>query len=146
MVRAFAAGSPVIRPQDVIARPHGIAEAILRGDPTRVYPYVRGIVLESGGAIIDVTEQQIRDARRMVEEHEGVSPCFTASVAVAGLARQVREGRFPTGDTVLVNLTGGDRPEGPVPSGVHWLVRTPSGWRPEDPNDPVAQQFYQEPS
>ena len=46
------------------------------------------IVIESGGGIVSVSEEEIREARRMVEELEGVSPCFSASTAVAGLIKQ----------------------------------------------------------
>jgi len=144
MVRAFEAGSEVIRPQDIIKRPYGIASAILRGDPTRVYPHIRGIVLESGGTLKAVSEQEIRDARRMVEELEGISPCFTASVAVAGLVRMARNGDIPTQDTVLVNVTGGDRDAGPPLKNVHWLERTDSGWRPEDKNDALAAELWED--
>ena len=48
MVHAFADGSEVIRPEHLVANPTGIAEAILRGDPTKAYPHVRRIVIESG--------------------------------------------------------------------------------------------------
>ena len=142
MARAFEAGSEVIRPQDIVERPYGIASAILRGNPTRVYPYVRGIVIESGGIIMAVSEQEIRDARQMVEEIEGLRPCFTASVAVAGLARRAREGKIPLDHTVLINLTGGER-EGYEPlRNVHWLERTPSGWRAEDKSDALLRELY----
>jgi len=128
MVRAYEAGSEAILPQHVVARPEGIAEAILRGDPTRVYPYVKHIVVESGGDFVAVTEAEIREARRMTEELEGVSPCFSASTAVAGLIKKVRNGTFPRSETVLVNLTGGDRPRTPPAASVRWLHRDGSRW------------------
>jgi threonine synthase len=58
------------------AAPAGIAEAILRGDPSRVYPYVKAIVVESGGDFVAVTEDEIREARRVTEELEGFRPAF----------------------------------------------------------------------
>jgi threonine synthase len=146
MARAFQDNSPVIRVHDVVARPNGIAEAILRGNPTRVYPYVRAIVNESRGALVMAGEAEIRQARRMVEDLEGLSPCFTASTAVAGLVRQAREGRVPRGDTVLVNLTGADRPVGKPLRNVHWLERTASGWQPADTSDKIAAQLWEVPS
>jgi len=142
MVSAFEAGSELIRPQDIVRRPSGIAQAILRGDPSRVYPYVRKIVLESGGTMLAVSEEEIRDARRMVEEHEGISPCFTASTAVAGLARLARKGAIPSEQTILVNLTGGDREQAAAPRVVHWLERAASGWRAEDRNDSIAREYW----
>lgn len=132
MVSAFEAGSPVIRPGDIVARPQGIAKSILRGDPSRVYPYVRTIVQESNGTMVSVSEQEIRDARKRIEDTEGLSPCFTASAAVAGLIRSIRTGAVPHQDTILVNLTGSDQPRQPPPT-VHWLRRGPSGWELENP-------------
>jgi len=141
MVRAFEAGSKVIRPQDIVHNPTGIAQAILRGDPTRAYLYVREIVVESGGTFIAVSEQEIREARRMVEETEGISPCFSASAALAGLKKLVHKGSFPREETVLVNLTGGDRPRtGDLPK-AHWLQRNGQDWSP-DPDDHLAQTFW----
>ncbi|HET7032972.1 MAG TPA: pyridoxal-phosphate dependent enzyme [Casimicrobiaceae bacterium] len=128
MVRAFEDRSSAILPHHVVARPAGIAEAILRGDPTRVYPYVKGIVVESGGDFVAVTEDEIREARRLTEELEGISPCFSASTAVAGLIRKVRNGTFPRTESVMVNLTGGDRPRTLPATSVRWLRRNGSGW------------------
>jgi threonine synthase len=56
LVRAFKEGCAAIEARHVVPRPHGIAEAILRGDPSRVYPYVKAIVVESGGDFVAVTE------------------------------------------------------------------------------------------
>ena len=128
MVRAYEDGSDAILAKHVVARPEGIAEAILRGDPTRVYPYVKRIVVESGGDFVAVTEAEIREARQMTEELEGVSPCFSASTAVAGLVKKVRNGTFPRSETVVVNLTGGDRPRTPPAASVRWLRRDGSRW------------------
>jgi threonine synthase len=143
MARAFHDRSPVIRVSDIVAKPHGIAEAILRGNPTRVYPYVRGIVNESRGTILAASETEIRQARRMVEDLEGLSPCFTASTAVAGLVRMAREGQIPKGDTVLVNLTGGERPDDKPLKNIHWLGRAASGWQPADKSDKIAAELWE---
>ncbi len=146
LVRAFLDGSEVIRPGDIVPRPTGIAEAILRGDPTRAYPYVRRIVLESQGTFTAVSETEIREARAMVEELEGISPCFSASAALAGLVRLVRRGEFPRDDTVLVNLTGSDRLRGNEAGPVHWLRTAGDGWEPEDPEDEATQALWRGPA
>jgi threonine synthase len=127
LVRAYQEGCGAIMPHHVVKRPHGIAEAILRGDPSRVYPYVKDIVVESGGDFSSVSETEIREARAMAEELEGVSPCFSASTALAGLIKQARTDRFPRADSVLVNLTGGDRPRA-LPGGLRWLRRADDRW------------------
>ncbi len=139
MVRAFSEGSLTCNPEHVVARPTGIAKAILRGDPRRAYPYVRHIVLESGGTMTAVSEKEIREARVMIRELEGVDACFSASTAFAGLRKLVREGHFPKDDLVLVNLTGGDRPDPTTPSASlepYWLTRGRAGWEPENRSDP----------
>ena len=155
MVSAWNAGSEVIRPQDVVERPVGIASAILRGNPTRAYPPVRRIVLETGGTFVAVSEAEIRNARIWVEEDEGISPCFAAAAAVAGIAKVRRTGGLRPDETVLVNLTGRDRTEtdakaaasptagaGARPRGgdrelsigpVRWMRRTSEGWTLESP-------------
>jgi threonine synthase len=132
LVRAYRDGCDAIEPRHLVPRPRGIAEAILRGDPTRIYPYVKAIVVESGGEFVSVGENEIREARRMTEELEGISPCFSAATAVAGLIKQVRGGDFPRSDTVLVNLTGGDRPRTKAAVSVRWLRRESDAWIEED--------------
>ncbi|MGA8146935.1 MAG: pyridoxal-phosphate dependent enzyme [Gallionellaceae bacterium] len=128
MAQAFAEGCETIQPRHIVPKPAGIAEAILRGNPTRAYPYVHHIVKESGGNIISVSEEEIREARRMVEELEGVSPCFSASTALAGLIEQVRSNDFPLHETVLVNLTGADRKNLAPPANVRWMRRAGNEW------------------
>ena len=142
MARAFDAASPLIQPGHIVERPSGIAQAILRGDPSRSYPYVREMVLESDGGFATVSEREIREARTMIHEHEGVDPCFSASAAFAGLLQRVRAGAFPTTDTVLVNLTGGDRPAAskasngaPRPAQTYYLRQSGSTWEPESALD-----------
>jgi threonine synthase len=146
MVRAFQDGSPVIRPGDVVRKPTGIAEAILRGDPTKAYPHVREIVIESGGTFVAVSEADIREARRMVEELEGISPCFSGSAALAGVVRLVRNGDFPRGDTVMVNLTGSDRKPGASRRKIHWLRRAGEDWEPEDADDELTRAVWRVPA
>ncbi len=128
MANAFAEGSAVIEPRHIVPDPTGIAAAILRGNPTRAYPVVRRIVVESGGGFVAVSEQDIREARRMVEDLEGVSPCFSAATALAGLVKQIGADDFPRQDTILVNLTGGDRPDAPPPGAITWMRRAGDTW------------------
>jgi threonine synthase len=140
MVRAFRDSSETIRPEHRVGRPSGIAEAILRGDPTRAYPRVRRIVVESRGGFTDVSEQAIRQARREIEDCEGISPCFSASAAVAGLMREVHSGNIGPSAVVVVNLTGGDRSDVPASSRIEWFARTAErGWAPEEPEQSLPR-------
>jgi threonine synthase len=133
MARAYADGSETIRPEHLVARPTGIAEAILRGDPTRAYPYVRRVVMHSGGDFVAVSEEEIREARRKVEGAEGISPCFSASAAVAGVIKRAREDASFRKSVVVVNLTGGERSGSQQSSKIEWIQRTAAGWMSEPP-------------
>jgi threonine synthase len=142
MVAAWREGAEKIEPHHVVQNPVGIAQAILRGNPTRSYPPVREIVLESGGTFTSVSEREIREARETVEDLEGIRPCFSASTALAGLIKQVRAKEFPVNESVLVNLTGSDRmPEGEE-SRCHYLKRCGGGWTPEDPSDEETRSHW----
>ena len=138
MAQAYADGSETIRPEHLVPQPSGIAEAILRGDPTKAYPYVRAVVNESGGGFAVVTESEIRDARRRVEACEGLSPCFSASAAVAGVIQQARDGAISSDSFVVINLTGGDRAEPHSYPAVEWIERTADGW---SARPPLAVRF-----
>ncbi len=132
MVRAYEAGSATIKPEHIFPNPTGIASSILRGNPTRSYPYTLAILQESKGTLLAVSESEIREARAMVRELENIDCCFTAAVAVAGLKRAADGGQVPTRDTILINLTGADRPPMAPLKNVRFLQRTPNGWMPED--------------
>jgi threonine synthase len=128
MVRAWEAGRAAIEPGDIVARPTGLAVASHRGDPTKSYPHMRRAVVESGGTFVSVTEAEIRQARTLVKELEGVDICFTASAAVAGLAREARAGRVGRDQVVMVNLTGRDRAPEVGRRQAQRLVRSAEGW------------------
>jgi len=146
MVRAWEEEVSEIAPRHIVERPTGIAKAILRGNPSRAYRVMHPLVTESRGGFVAVSEQEIREARRMVEELEGLTPCFSASTALAGLIRKVRRGEFPTHDCVLVNLTGGDRPAVQNPPRMHRLKRTGEGWGPADANDDQTRRLWEGPA
>jgi threonine synthase len=128
MVSAWRDGSETIRPEDIVRRPTGIAAAILRGDPTKAYPHVRRLVVESGGTFVSVSEAEIRAAHRRLREDEGIEACFAGAAALAGLIQARRDGIVSAAETVLVNITGGERETHPAGSRTQWLSRGPSGW------------------
>ena len=74
----------------------------------------------------------------MVEVSEGISPCFSASAAVAGLIQLVRKDAFPRNACVVVNLTGGDRPVAEECPKVEWIDRTTNGWTAPPPADFIS--------
>lgn len=116
MAQAFAEGAEEITPEHVIKDPKGLALAILRGNPTPHYPYIRDLCLQSGGQILAAEEEQIRRARKLLAETVGVDVCFASSTALAGVIQAAKTGALSKDSVVLVNLTGGDRPVAQVPA------------------------------
>ncbi len=129
IVNAYKEGCDQIQPHHLVERPYGIARAILRGNPGKEYPYIKKIVQDSKGTLLAVSEQEIREARKMVEEMEGIFPCFAASCAMAGLIKKVRNGNFPKQETILVNLTGSDRKPAKLDRKAHRLVYDNKEWK-----------------
>jgi threonine synthase len=116
MVHSWKAGSTVTREQDVVAEPTGIAEAILRGNPTHTYPHLREVVAHSGGTFESVTEAEILDARRMILELEGIDACPSSATTVAAVRKLAAASELRRDDVVFVNLTGGIREETLTPT------------------------------
>jgi threonine synthase len=113
MVSAFNDGSDVIRQQDIVPNPDGLALAIMRGDPTQTYPYMLGLVRETGGCFAEVSRNQILEAWKLLEEWHGLRADYAGAAALAGAFRLRDEGWIKPIDKVLVNLTGGMRSPGP---------------------------------
>jgi threonine synthase len=106
MVAAFAEDASRIEDRHRIRNPTGIAHAILRGDPSASYPAVRRHVMDSGGAIVSVAEQEIRQAQADGSTRYGIQIGGSAGTALAAALKFGREGRISADDVVLVNLTG----------------------------------------
>jgi threonine synthase len=111
MVSAWRAASPVTRPQDIVHKPYGIAEAILRGNPSNTYPHMYKIVRESGGTFESVTEPEIREAQRMLLEIEGLDVCEAAATTVAAIKKMATTREIRPDDVIFANLTGALRAE-----------------------------------
>jgi threonine synthase len=109
MVHSWRAGSATTRPQDIFSEPTGIAEAILRGNPTHTYPHLHQIVRQSGGTFVAVSEAQIREAQLMVQELEGIEICPSSATTIAAMKVMTQSGELHGDDVILANLTGGIR-------------------------------------
>jgi threonine synthase len=115
MVHSWKAGSTITRPEDVVSEPQGIAEAILRGNPTHTYPHLRDVVAHSGGTFESVTEAEILDARRMILELEGIDACPSSATTIAAVRKLAAASELHRDDVIFVNLTGGMREETVTP-------------------------------
>lgn len=128
MVKAWSEQSSVIRPSHIVRQPRGIALAILRGDPSRAYPYVYRAVQESGGEMRAATQTEIREAQALVRDCEGIAICYSAATAVAAMVQRARLSLFRPDETIVVNLTGNDRIDAHVPSDFIAMNRSADGW------------------
>lgn len=138
MVQAWDEGSETIQPHHIVKRPHGIAEAILRGNPSRVYPMIREIVIESGGTMVAVSDDEIRAAQAAVLEDEGIRICESAGTAVAAIAKLAKSNDALAGQKILVNLTGSKR-EGATPARIdQWWEKDGDKWVPAQPAADLA--------
>jgi threonine synthase len=108
MAASFQAGATALRPCDVIQAPRGRAVAILLGDPSPSYPYVRAAVTGSGGTVTGVPDTDITAALRCLRRH-GLDACCSSATALGALAGLRRCGWLTDDDIVLVNLTGSAR-------------------------------------
>lgn len=117
MAHAFEEDAEAIAPHHIVANPKGLAHAILRGNPTGTYPYIRDMCLQTGGRILAAEEDRIQRARQLLADHAGVDVCFASSTALAGAMRMAEEGQLDQDSVVLVQLTGADRPavQNPTP-------------------------------
>jgi threonine synthase len=106
MVDSWRAGSRTTRPQDIVHEPVGIAEAILRGSPVNTYPHLYDVVKASGGTFEAVTDDEIRDAQRMLSDLEGIEACEAASTTVAAVRKMAATGEIKRDEPLFVNLTG----------------------------------------
>jgi cysteate synthase len=66
-------------------------------------------LVESGGAVCAITNEQARCAARIFAEAEGIDIEPAAAVALASLLQAVRDKVLPPSAITLLNLTGGGR-------------------------------------
>jgi threonine synthase len=98
---AFREGTDVVRPQ----RPDTIARSLAIGNPADG-PYVLDTVRRTGGAVTDVTDDEVRDGIRLLARTEGVFAETAGGVTVANAKKLVESGQLdPDADTVLL-ITG----------------------------------------
>src|SRR5690606_20094851 len=100
---AFRAGHDVIRP----VKPDTIAKSLAIGNPADG-PYVLDIVRRTGGAVEDVTDEEIVDSIHLLARTEGIF-AETAGGVVVGVRRKLlREGKLdPDAETVVLNTGDG---------------------------------------
>ncbi len=100
---AFKAGHDAVRP----VRPDTIAKSLAIGNPADG-PYVLDVARRTGGAVEDVTDEEIVAAIRLLARTEGVFAETAGGVTVAVLAKLLRTGQLdPAAETVVFNTGDG---------------------------------------
>ena len=101
--QAFKAGHDVVRP----VKPDTIAKSLAIGNPADG-PYVLDVARRTGGAVEDVTDEEVRDGIQLLARTEGVFAETAGGVTVAVLKKLVETGRLdPDEETVVFNTGDG---------------------------------------
>ncbi len=105
MVGFQAAGAAPIVEGRIISDPQTVATAIRIGNPAS-WKGALAAASESGGWIASVTDEEILDAYHFLARNEGVFVEPASAAGVAGLRKEVAQGRIPPGSRVVITLTG----------------------------------------
>jgi threonine synthase len=100
---AFKDGRDVVRP----VKPDTIAKSLAIGNPADG-PYVLDVARRTGGAIEDVTDEEVRAGIQLLARTEGVFAETAGGVTVATLKKLVETGQLdPDAETVVFNTGDG---------------------------------------
>jgi threonine synthase len=103
VAEAFRAGHDVVRP----VRPSTIAKSLAIGNPADG-PYVLDVVRRTGGAVEDVSDDEVVEGIRLLAQTEGIFGETAGGVTVATLRKLVSTGRLdPDAETVIINSGDG---------------------------------------
>jgi threonine synthase len=98
---AFENGWEICKPQ----KPDTIAKSLAIGDPADGV-YALELARQSGGAVDAVSDQEIRDAIRLLAETTGIFTETAGGVTVAVLAKLAERGEIGAGERVVAYITG----------------------------------------
>jgi threonine synthase len=101
--QAFAAGLDIVRP----VKPDTIAKSLAIGNPADG-PYALDVVRRTGGAIADVSDDEVVEGIRLLAETEGIFAETAGGVTVAVLRKLLALGLAdPDAETVVLNTGDG---------------------------------------
>jgi len=98
-----AVAEPVINPRTHIS-------TLATGDPGRTYTLLHQWLLDTGGAMESVSDQEAFRAIHYLAKMEGLSVEPAASVAFAGVIKLIQAGVIQPEETVVINLSGHTMP------------------------------------
>ena len=100
---AFKAGEDTVRP----VRPDTIAKSLAIGNPADG-PYVLDVTRRTGGAVEDVSDDEVVDAIKLLARTEGIFAETAGGVTVAVLRKLLATGQLdPNAETVIFNTGDG---------------------------------------
>src|SRR6201995_3796051 len=100
---AFAKGWDVVRP----VKPDTIAKSLAIGNPADG-PYVLDVVRRTGGAVADVSDDEVVDSMRLLARVQGVFGETAGGVTVRVLRKLLAAGQLdPDAETVIINSGDG---------------------------------------
>jgi len=117
MPRSFKAGKDVA---DVVSDPQTHIATLSTGDPGAAYGLLRSIILEHGGTMEMVSDQEAFRAMHVLAKMEGISVEPAAGVAFAGLFKLIGLGLIGPDENVVVNCSGHTLPVSQELLGDEW--------------------------
>ncbi len=100
---AFKAGEDTVRP----VRPDTIAKSLAIGNPADG-PYVLDVTRRTGGAVEDVSDEEVIDGIRLLARTEGIFAETAGGVTVGVLRKLLATGQLdPDAETVIFNTGDG---------------------------------------
>jgi len=100
---AFTKGWDVVRP----VKPDTIAKSLAIGNPADG-PYVLDVVRRTGGAVADVSDEEVVDSMRLLARAQGVFGETAGGVTVGVLRKLLASGQLdPDAETVIINSGDG---------------------------------------
>jgi threonine synthase len=101
--QAFAAGYDVVRP----VKPATIAKSLAIGNPADG-PYVLDTVRRTGGAVADVSDDEVVDSIKLLAATEGIFGETAVGVTLGVLRKLLAAGQLdPSAETVIINSGDG---------------------------------------
>ena len=102
IAQAFASGKPKV---ERIETPKTIAQAISNPDPPGGN-ILLNMIREDNGMILDVTDEEILEAQKILAEFEGIFCQPASATTLAGLLKLSKKMKFKTTDNIVLVITG----------------------------------------
>ena len=103
VAEAFREGHDVVRP----VRPDTVAKSLAIGNPADG-PYVLDVCRRTGGAVEDVSDDEVRDGIALLARTEGIFAETAGGVTVATLKKLIETGQLdPSAETVIIQSGDG---------------------------------------